>query len=145
MENESEAAKLSRQIANSIDSTGKLAESLRTLPDAKNPFVAWGGYLDALELQAKRVASYANQNQSQNQAVMPVVGGSIPIPTTNAGAIAGGNNVTGFNRFGVETGGNQTIKIDLNVDGKLLAQVLQDASMSGNQVYVNRITGGFYQ
>lgn len=143
--NEYEAKKLTEEIANSIDSTGKLAESLRTLPDAKNPFAAWRGYLDELELQAKRVASYANQNQSQNQAVMPVIGGSIPIPTTNAGGIAGGNNVTGFNRFGVETGGNQTIKIDLNVDGKLLAQVLQDASLNGNQVYVNRITGGFYQ
>jgi hypothetical protein len=53
--------------------------------------------------------------------------------------------VTGFNRFGVETKGNQTIQIDLNVDGKQLAQVLQDASLNGNQVYVNRITGGFYQ
>lgn len=146
--NEYEAKKLTDQIANSIDSTGKLAESLRTLPSAKNPFAAWKGFLDEIELQAKRVAAFEagkTETGASTKKIFPIVGVDIPVPTTNTEAIASGNNVTGFNRFGVETGGNQTIKIDLHVDGKQIAQVLQDASLSGNQVYVNRITGGFYQ
>jgi hypothetical protein len=141
-----EAEKLSQELANSIDSTGKLAEWLRTLPDAKNPFAAWSGYLTDIEKQAARIAAFGTAGGGNTgKPIPPVIGLSAAIPTTNAEAIASGNNVTGFNRFGVETGGNQTIQVDLNVDGKLLAQVLQDASLNGNQVYVNRITGGFYQ
>jgi len=147
-ENETEAKKLTAEIANSIDATGNLAKYLSTLPDAKNPFVGWKGFLDDIELQAMRIAAL-NAGKSETGAptrtLPPVIGGSLPVPTTNVAAIASGNEVTGFNRFGVETQGNQTIQIDLNVDGKQLAQVLQDASLNGNQVYVNRITGGFYQ
>lgn len=147
-ENEAEAKKLTAEIANSIDATGNLAKYLSTLPDAKNPFVGWKGFLDEIELQAMRIAAL-NAGKSETGAptrkLPPVIGISAPVPTTNAEAIAAGNEVTGFNRFGVETKGNQTIQIDLHVDGKQIAQVLQDASMSGNQVYVNRITGGFYQ
>lgn len=148
--NEYEAAKLTDKIANSIDATGKLAQFLRTLPDAKNPFVAWKGYLDALELQAKRIAAYGKpegtgDGETPSKTIPPIVGVNTPIPATNAEAIASGNEATGFNRFGVETKGNQTIQIELNIDGKQIAKVLQDASLNGNQVYVNRITGGFYQ
>jgi hypothetical protein len=67
------------------------------------------------------------------------------IPPTNVAPVTDPNAVTGFAPGGVTTAGGQVIKVDLNVDGKTLASVLQDASLSGNQVYVDRLTGRFYQ
>jgi hypothetical protein len=134
-ENETEAAKLSKQLAMSIDSTGKLAQYLTTLPDAKNPFKGWDEWLKSFksELGGINMLGLASDSARGN------------IPPTNVAPVSDPNAVTGFAPGGVTTAGGQVIKVDLNVDGKTLASVLQDASLSGNQVYVDRLTGRFYQ
>jgi hypothetical protein len=135
-ENESEAAKLSKQLAMSIDSTGKLAEYLTTLPDAKNPFKGWDEWLKSFKSNLSTVTGGVMTDASSFAGV---------VPSTNVAPVTDPNAVTGFAPGGVTTAGGQVIKVDLNVDGKTLASVLQDASLSGNQVYVDRLTGRFYQ
>ena len=135
-ENESEAAKLSKQLADSIDSTGNLAKWLTTLPDANNPFKNWDEWLKTFKSNLAGVSGAIMTDSSS------FAGG---IPSTNAAPVTDPNAVTGFAVGGVSTAGGQVIKVDLNVDGKTLASVLQDASLSGNQVYVDRLTGRFYQ
>ena len=152
-DNVDEAKKLTYQLAISQGMTVALAKELASLPAASNPFAAWKGYLDDIELQAKKIAAdaaaaaAAGKGGSGGGAGGGGGAAGIPpvfIPKSGADAYGGINNITGINRLGVATGGNQTIKVDLNIDGKLIAQLLQDASANGNQVYVNRVTGGFY-
>jgi hypothetical protein len=49
MDNTKEAEKLAQKVALASDETGLLAQFLRTLPDAKNPFAAWDTYLSTLK------------------------------------------------------------------------------------------------
>lgn len=49
MDNTKEAEKLAQKVAMASDQTGLLAQFLRTLPDAKNPFEAWDAYLSTLK------------------------------------------------------------------------------------------------
>ena len=49
MDNTTEAEKLAQKVALASDQTGLLAQFLRTLPDAKNPFEAWDVYLSTLK------------------------------------------------------------------------------------------------
>lgn len=58
-ENVDEAKRLTLELATSQGITTALAKSLASLPDAKNPFAAWKGFLDELELQAKRIAAFS--------------------------------------------------------------------------------------
>lgn len=118
MENESEAAKLSREIANAIDSTGQLAKFLTTLPDAKNPFANWNNYIAA----------------------------AAAVPMNGAGLDFGGNKigapVPNFTPPSAGTYG-AAAPVVVQIDGKTIASALMDQSLSGNQAYVNRRTGGF--
>lgn len=118
MENESEAAKLSREIANAIDSTGALAKFLTTLPDAKNPFANWNNYIAA----------------------------AAAVPMNGAGLDFGGNKigapVPNFTPPSAGTYG-AAAPVVVQIDGKTIASALMDQSLSGNQAYVNRRTGGF--
>ena len=162
-DNSAEAQRLTYKLAIAQGMTVALAKELASLPAASNPFAAWKGYLDDVELKAKKIAADAAAAAAAAKTGTGGAGGgtgggasgdgstppprAIPpvfVPKSAADAYGGINNVTAINRLGVETGGGQTIKIDLNVDGKLLAQILQDASANGNQVYVNRVTGGFF-
>ena len=118
MENESEAAKLSSEIAMAIDSTGALARFLTTLPDAKNPFANWNNYIAA----------------------------AATVPMNGAGLDFGGNkigapvlNFAPSNQYGAPAAAPVVVQID----GKTIASALMDQSLSGNQAYVNRRTGGF--
>lgn len=148
-EDQALASKLTYELAKSQGFTEQLARTLADLPAAKNPFASWEAYLDVLEERVKRIIKLQNQPPTPENpnapAIPPIVGVDTNVPKTIGEGIASGNVVTGMNRFGVETNGNQTIKVDLNVDGATIAQVLQNASLSGNQVYVNRITGSFYE
>jgi len=49
MDNVDAAAVLSQKVAKAYDETGLLAEYMRTLPDANNPFGSWNTYLDTLK------------------------------------------------------------------------------------------------
>lgn len=118
MENESEAAKLSREIANAIDSTGALAKFLTTLPDAKNPFANWSNYVAA----------------------------AAAVPMNGAGLDFGGNRIgSAVPNFQPPSSGTYgaSAPVVVQIDGKTIASALMDQSLSGNQAYVNRRTGGF--
>jgi hypothetical protein len=56
-ENTTEVTRLTGQIAKAQGLSIELTNYLKNLPAASNPFVAWKGYLDDLELQAKRIAA----------------------------------------------------------------------------------------
>jgi hypothetical protein len=119
MENESEATKLSREIANAIDSTGALAKFLTTLPDAKNPFANWSNYVAAA-------------------AAVPMNGAGLDFGGNKIGSAVGG----GFTPPATGTYGGSA-PVVVQIDGKTIASALMDQSLSGNQAYVNRRTGGF--
>lgn len=57
VENTSEVTRLTGQIAKAQGLSIELTNYLKNLPAAQNPFVAWKGYLDDIELQAKRIAA----------------------------------------------------------------------------------------
>ena len=56
-ENTSEVTRLTGKIAEAQGLSVALSNYLKNLPAADNPFVAWKGYLDDIELQAKRIAA----------------------------------------------------------------------------------------
>jgi hypothetical protein len=121
--NESEAARLTQKIANSIDATGKLAQYLRTLPDAKNPFAGWKGYLDEVELQAKRIAAFSVTTPSGT------TGSSlVPLPPSFKPSIPMPPRVEG---------GPTVIKVE--IDGKEVATAVQNQNNSGNKTGFSRL------
>lgn len=147
--NEEEAKRLTTEIANSIDKTGQLAKYLNTLPDANNPFKSWQDYLNGILATLKQIQGVtgggtAGGTGAGGRNYLPVVGVDIPMPTTIRGGVASGNAVTGITAGGVTLADGTVVKIDLNLDGKALAASLQNASLNGDQVYVNRLTGSFY-
>jgi len=125
--NDAEATKLSAKIANSIDATGKLAAYLKTLPDAKNPFAGWKGYLDAVELQAKRVAEFSAAGTT---------GGVPKLPDTTGAAGAGKTDVT----VNITALGQITTQQDIT---EAIRNGLLDAGMSGLAVANVRRLGSF--
>lgn len=140
--NSAEADKLSQRLAMSIDSTGKLAESLRTLPDAKNPFEAWDAYLDALLAKAKLVANSGSAGGGAG-------GGAVV--QTNAVAAAVFNSIGSVDastrtadearRLYGGMGSSQPIVIQ--IDGKEIASVVQNQGLQGNNPIINRLGGGW--
>lgn len=120
--NESEAARLTAKIANSIDATGKLAQYLRTLPDAKNPFAGWKGYLDDIELQAKRIAAFSvTAGATPNKPLVPLppeFKPATPMPPR-------------------DPNGATVIKVE--IDGKEVASAVQNQNNSGNKTGFSRL------
>ena len=137
--NETEAAKLSLQLANSIDSTGKLAKYLTTLPDANNPFKSWDAFLDSIIAKARLAASIGGGTGTTP--ITPPTNvppqGAIP-PATGSDAWAQGQSWWREGGFGATSA-----PVVVQIDGKTIASALMDQSLSGNQAYVNRRTGGF--
>jgi hypothetical protein len=132
--NEAQAAKLSAELATSIDKTGNLAKFLTTLPEANNPFKNWDAYLIEIE---KKIRSL--------DVPMPnAPGSSIPaLSGTDFGGNKIGSPVGGFTPPPAGTYGSQPTQVNSNLDGKTLLSAILDQSLSGNQSYVNRRTGGF--
>ena len=120
--NESEAARLTAKIANSIDATGKLAQYLRTLPDAKNPFVGWKGFLDDIELQAKRIAAFSvTAGATPNKPLVPLPPEYKPDTQMPAR----------------KEGGATVVKVE--IDGKAVAEAVQNQNNSGNKTGFSRL------
>lgn len=144
-ENTSEADKLSQRLANSIDSTGKLAAYLRSLPDAKNPFLGWDEWLK----------NFTKNFASVTGSAIPTTTGAVTpapsIPSTNAspvenplrgldtGAIA--NLLQGGYRVTDRDGMNQQIIVQ--IDGKAIASSVQNQGLQGNNPIINRLGGGW--
>lgn len=137
-DNTSEADKLSKELANSIDKTGNLAKYLTTLPDANNPFKNWDAFLDGIIAKARAAAAITS-------AVVPSVPqGNVPNtnPFPDPSASAPEINRERGNMYGSGNVGAQTVVVQ--IDGKAVASALLDQSMSAGQVaYLDRRTGGF--
>jgi hypothetical protein len=129
--NEAQAAKLAGELADSIDKTGQLKKWLNELPDANNPFKGWDEWL---------------KNFKANLATVTAVAPSGAPAMNGSGLDFGGNRigslVPNFTAPPLGTYGQPT-QVNLNLDGKQVASVLLDQSMSGSQSYINRRTGGF--
>ena len=133
--NEEQAKKLSDQLADSIDKTGKLKQYINTLPEAPNPFKAWDEWLATFKT-----------NLSSVLALSPSAPGA-GLPATS-GLDFGGNKISSpvpnFTPPPSGTYGTASIPpVVVQIDGKTIASALMDQSLSGNQAYVNRRTGGF--
>jgi hypothetical protein len=146
-ENTTEADKLSKQLAFSIDSTGKLAAYLSALPDAKNPFLGWDEWLKNF---TKNLATVTGST-------IPTTGGGVsPAPVTSVpSSNAMPANV--FNTLGSASTkitpeaygnlyrgmGSSQPTIVVQIDGKAIASSLQDQNLSGVDSTVNRLLGQF--
>jgi hypothetical protein len=128
------ATKLSAQLADSQDKTGKLKAWLTTLPDANNPFKNFESYLDTI---------YKNWKSKD---------WSIPTGTPNPPP----TNVGGFNvSIGASTTGvtsSPSGDIIINIAGSvtseedLVAKIragIQSGSLSGKQADIGRLAGMF--
>lgn len=139
--NEDQAKKLSDQLADSIDKTGKLKQYINTLPEAPNPFKAWDTFLDGVIAKARLAASIGGSGSGAGAGIPPQTNvppqGSIP-PQTGSDAWAKGQSWWREGGFGA-----QSAPVVVQIDGKTIASALMDQSLSGNQAYVNRRTGGF--
>ena len=142
--NTEEADKLSQKLAMSINSTGELARSLRTLPDAKNPFEAWDKWLKDF---TKNLATVTGSTiPTGNGGVSPA-----PIPSTNA-LPSGILNVIGSVDASTKTadearrlygGMGSSQPIVIQIDGKEIASVVQNQGLQGNNPIINRLGGGW--
>lgn len=157
--NDKEADVLSQKLAMSQDATGKLAKSLRELPDANNPFKSWDAFLDGIIKKAKEAAAAVGTADAQiiapsnlpdtvyNKGTYVPSSGYMPqssnIPDTNYGANTyipssgyQAPSVTVNNHIAGSVTSDQAI-IDLVLRGT------QTASLSGSPSQIGRINGLF--
>ena len=156
--NVEEAKRLTYQLAISQGMTVKLAQDLASLPAANNPFAAWSGYLDAIELQAKRIAAFGAPGTPTTATAAAVAAIIAPV-VAGTGSGAGGSvlenyrlneiaKATAAMRPGTGQGGSVAENYRLNqitvqIDGKAVASALQDQSLSGTNTTVDRTNGSF--
>jgi len=141
--NTAEADKLSQKIAYSIDSTGELARSLRTLPDAKNPFEAWDTWLKTF---TKNLANVTGST-------IPTTGGGVsPAPVTSVPS-SNAMPANAFNTLGSVNASTRTAEearrlyggmgssqpIVIQIDGREIASVVQNQGLQGNNPIINRL------
>ena len=114
--NVDEAKKLTYELAIAQGLGVKLAQDLASLPAASNPFAAWKGYLDEIELQAKRIASFGGgtptPSPSTNVPNAPIASPDAVLAAASAGFAAanqqikliveGGDEVTSLMRFKIQ-------------------------------------------
>jgi hypothetical protein len=165
--NDEEATKLSQQLAMAQDSTGKLAEYLRTLPDAKNPFQAWDQYIKDIQTKLNALvmpnfqAGTANngtaniftapapsQGNTSTQFPQTVLGG-IVLPSTNASSAASAMPSDGTVSYNQTTGlsyNPNAVQITVSATDELsraIANSLQVNSLSGIPSSVQRLVSTF--
>jgi hypothetical protein len=135
--NDDLAKKLSAELANSIDKTGKLAKDLTTLPDAKNPFSAWSAFLDEIIAKAKFAASIGgNGSAARGESFATLT------PTVQS-LVAGGGGSAGSSAAG---------DVYITVNGSVLSEQdlvlavqngLNYNSLAGKKSDIGRIAGMF--
>lgn len=136
--NVDEAKKLTYELAISQGMTVKLAQSLASMPMANNPFAGWKGYLDEIELQAKRIASMTGAPTTTTA--------NTPRDWSNfVGLSTQGYSGTGTGQGGsvIDNYRASQPPIVVQIDGKTIATAVQDQSLNGIQAKVNRAMGGF--
>lgn len=151
--NEDQAKKLSDQLADAIDSTGKLKQYINTLPEAPNPFKAWDTWLETFKKNLASVTvtpppapapSNLPNTQYNEGTYVPSSG---YVPPTNVAPVPAPSNLpnTQYNQGTyVPSSGYVAPAVVVQIDGREIARSLQDQSMSAGQVaYLDRRTGGF--
>ena len=136
--NEEQAKKLTYQLAISQGLTVKLAQELASLPMANNPFAAWAGYLDAIELKAKRIIGLSGGT----------ITGSEDIPHGNVAPTAISSIASGGTSVGFNSAGNIVVNVQGSVvsEDDLISAILdgiQKKSLSGSPSAIGRIQGMF--
>ena len=141
--NTDQAKKLSDQLADSIDKTGKLKDFINTIPDAPNPFAGWDEWLKTF---TKNLATVTGST-------IPTTGGGVsPAPVTSVpSSNALPANV--FNTLGSANASTRTADearrlyggmgspqpIVIQIDGKEIASVVQNQGLQGNNPIINRL------
>lgn len=136
--NEKEASRLTYELGISQGLTESLARTLASMPTAKNPFAAWGAYLDELELRLR--------NFNPNPPSTPSTpSGNVPNPNNfvfpDPSATPDEANRERGNFYG---SGNQGVQnVTIQIDGKTIADAIVGQQMNGNNAYLNRRLNGF--
>ena len=158
-DNSEEAQRLTYKLAIAQGMTVALAKELATMPSASNPFAAWKGYLDDVELQAKRIAAFKPPvvtppvtpalATSNLPTTVYTSGTYVPtsgyVPPTNVAPVpstsySGG---TGTGQGGSIFDNYKLPPIVVQIDGKAVASAVQDQSMNGISTTVDRTNGSF--
>lgn len=139
--NVTEAQKLTLELALAQGLSLKIAQDLASLPEASNPFAAWKGYLDSIELQAKRIASFGSGTNGSTAR-----GESFASLTPTVQDLITGGGTGG--RAGVDASGNVYVTVNGSVvsDQDLVVAIengLQNRSLSGAPSVIGRISGMF--
>lgn len=135
--NDDLAKKLSTELANSIDKTGKLAKDLTTLPDAKNPFEAWSAFLDTIIAKARLAASFGATGGSSQRDLTSLT------PTVSAlvtGAVTGGAGSTSSGDVYITVNGSVLSEQDLV---SAVQNGLNYNALAGKRSDIGRIAGMF--
>ena len=145
--NTDQATKLANQLADSIDSTGKLRDYINTIPDAPNPFKDWDIWL----------ANFTKNLATVTGSTIPTTGGGVsPAPVTTISSNAVAPSV--FNTIGSANASTRTAQeaarlyggmgssqptIVVQIDGKEIASAVQNQGLQGNNPIVDRLLGQF--
>lgn len=141
--NVSEAKKLTAEIAAAQGLSKDLAGYLASFPDAKNPFAAWGKYLDDLAKKASLIVTGdPNFNSSLGWNNNPSFPEIPEVPVTNVTPFPR-STPGSFRRAEEASNTSGPIQVVVQVDGKAIASALQDTSLSGITSSVNRTYGSF--
>ena len=131
-DNTTEVTRLTKQISIAQGYTQELTDYLLNLPEANNPFVAWKGYLDEIELQAKRIAAFKVGDSMTPQQIVA----QFPSPSLTQAQLE-------LARESGQSYGSGNNGIVIQIDGKNVVDAVVGQAMSGNNAYLNRRLGGF--
>lgn len=135
--NDELATKLSAQLANSIDKTGKLAKDLTTLPDANNPFLSWSAFLDTIIAKARLAASFGATGGSSQR---DLVGLTPTVSSLVTGAVTGGAGSTSAGDVYITVNGSVLSEQDLV---SAVQNGLNYNALAGKRSDIGRIAGMF--
>ena len=142
--NTDQATKLANQLADSIDSTGKLRDYINTIPDAPNPFKDWDIWL------ANFTKNLATVTGSKIPATTGAVTPAASIPTTNVSPVMGANRVPTSQELAAYIGSGRSTNdlyagqpIVVQIDGVAIATAVQNQGLNGNGPIVDRLLGNF--
>ena len=133
--NEEEAARLSAKIADTIDKTGQLKRYLNDFTINNDPFKVWMDSLERIAAKASSISSMASAGTGATS--------TAPSGTADYGGNIIGSLIPNFTPTTQYNTGGAATTVNVQVDGKTIASALLDQSLSGNQSYVDRRTGGF--
>lgn len=135
--NVEEAKKLTYQLAIAQGLSVKIAQDLASLPAASNPFAAWKGYLDEIELQAKRIAMFSGTGGSSQRDIATL---NPTVSDLVTGAVTGGVGSTAAGDIYITVNGSVLSEQDL-VD--TVQNGLNYNSLAGKRSDIGRLAGMF--